>query len=169
MLFSTGQHANGQMFRSPLQLTGLAAGDPTVSAMQAALANLAARSLNPLGNPGPATGEVNDQTMAAIVNSLDQLTKQLPDTVAFALKAALLAGAGSSDAKTYVGQYAGLIAEAATVAAASLPAPPVFSTLGYDLSQTSPWIFVLIAGAAFVGYRLFFSKPSVAPPVATHG
>ncbi len=168
MLFSTGR-VNGQMFRSPLQLTGLAAGDPTVSAMQQALANLAKRTLNPLGNPGAITGDVNDQTMAAIVASLDLLTKQLPDSVAFALKAALLAGAGSADAKTYVGQYAGLIAEAATVATAELPTPPVTSTIGYDIGQTSPWIFVLIAGAAFVGYRLFFSKPSVAPPVATHG
>lgn len=170
MLFSTGQRANGQMFRSPLQLTGLAAGDPTVTAMQVALANLAQRSLNPLGNPGAATGEVNDQTLAAIANSLDLLTRYMDSITGTAFKAAILVGAGATgtDAKTYVGQYAGVIATAANAAAAALPAPPVFSSIAYDV-QTSPWILLVIAGAAFVGYRLFFSKPSVAPSVATHG
>lgn len=159
MFFATGMAANGRPYRTPLQLSGLAAADPAVIAMQQALQALSQKAMNPMFSPGPATGEVTPQTMSAIVAALDLLVAQLPDVVAAGLKAGLASGAQSADVKTFVGQYAAIIAEAATVATAALPTPNPISTFAYDVKQ-SPWAVLIVIGLGLIGYRLF-SKPTV--------
>lgn len=158
MLFAVGS-ANGQMYRSPLQLSGLADSDPSVMVMQQALLALSQRAMNPLINPGPATGTVNVQTMNAIVAALDLLVAQLPTAIGAGLKAGLQNGAQSTDAQNFVAQYAAIISEAATVATAALPAPNPVSSFAYTVKQ-SPALWLMGIGALFLGYRLFFAKPS---------
>lgn len=158
MLFAVGQ-SQGRTFRAPLQLSGLADSDPNVAALQKALQVLSQRALNPMISPGPPTGMINVATMNAIVAALGILTSKLPMPLANGVKGALSSGAQSLDAQNFVSQYAGEFADAALAAAATMPAPSAISSFAYQAEQTSPWVYVMIAGALLVGYRLF-SKPS---------
>jgi hypothetical protein len=160
-MFFAGTVRNGQMQLAPLQLSGVGFGDQNIAALQQALANLATKTLRPLANPGPITGELNDQTMQALYNSTDLFTSKLSTWEAVTIKGALLLGASSTEAKNIIAQHAAAIAAAVVAATAEyqVNAPPlsVFQTV----ETNWPVALLVVAGLALIGYRLFFAPPTV--------
>lgn len=148
--------------------------------LQRALANLAQATQRPAINPGQISGVVDDGTMMAIQASLGLLTEELPSWMYLGLQAALMAGATTSTAKGYVGQYATQLTVAINTAAVKLkvnppqgtvmtwagsPQPGVTTNPGFLATLFAPgWYktpqgMLMIAIGLFIGYK-FFVAPS---------
>lgn len=154
------------------------AGSANVQQLQQALVNLAIATNRPAINPGPVTGEMNDQTVVAVSSAMGLLTEELPGSVYLALQAGLLIGSATSQAKKYVEQYAPQLTIAANTAAIKFKQQPVAAQIPLPAMQTSffgdlfapgwytkPMGIAIIGIGAFVIYKLFFSRPS-APAAA---
>lgn len=161
MHFASGSYG-GRLYRTPLQLSGLGVGDEAVSTLQQALINLSQATLRPLINPGPVTGEVNDQTMQALVQAMDLLTQSLPTWASIAVRGGLILGASSTPAKNIVAQHAPELTAAAIAETAkyrvTTPTSPIL-TQPTDWYRTSAGV-VIIGGVLLLAFRLFFAPPS---------
>jgi len=150
-----------QGYRKPLMLKGTDSGpDQNVMALQAALGNLATRSMRPLINPGTPNGIVDDKTMQAVVSALDLVSEKLPTYQKLALQAALITGAGSSIARNAVATYAQELAVAANAAADSYTQQPAPIPAVVEHWYTKPYGIVIIVGVLLIGFRLFFTTSS---------
>lgn len=138
-------------------------GTNEIENLQRALINLGVATQRP-AITARITGTIDDETMTAINAGLGLLTEELPSWLYLALQGVMVAGATSSTAKKYVGQYATQLALAANTAAVRYKVnppvptpPPATSSSGFFASgwYKTPLGLVLIAGAAFVGYRIF--------------
>ena len=147
-----------------LMLSGLHdTSDSGVAALQQALARLAVASGRPEINPGPATGVMNVQTMVAVASSFDIVGAELPWYGRYSLQGVLLLGASTDMARTQVTNYAQQLAIAAD--AAALKVRPKTSGLPFNIPvdwYTTPEGLAFIVLAGFVGYRMFFKKPTKA-------
>lgn len=158
----------------PVLLSGPPAhlmGSPQITQLQQALKNLAVQTQRPVIDPGPPTGDLNDQTMTAVAASLDLLTEELPSWAFLAIQGGLVLGATNSYAKSMVTQYAPQLVTAINAAAVKFkvnPTAPVAPTVQPSFFASlfapgwyfQPWGIALIAIGALAIYKVVLAPPA---------
>lgn len=159
----------------PVVLSGPPAhlmGSAQIQQLQQALKNLAIATQRPVIDPGPVTGDLNDQTMVSISSAMDLLTEQLPSWAFLGIQGAMLLGATTTQAKSIVTQYAPQLTVACNAAAvkfkvnptAPVPTPAAQPSMLAQLFAPGwykqPWGIALILVGAFGFYKIFLTSPS---------
>lgn len=139
--------------------------DPSVKALQAALAQLSTITLRPNINPISQTGIVDDFTASAVVSALDLLTDALPASVDVFIQAGLIGGATTAPAKAAITEYAPYLAIAAQAAVVKYGGPQYASTfLPVDLQPwyTTPFGIAVLLGGGFLVFKLIHKNQTKA-------
>ncbi len=165
--------ASGPGFRMPLELSGFSGGNAAIMQLQRALVDLSQDTRRPAINPGVVSGTISNETMDAVLASMDLLAEQLPTWTAANLQKGLMSGSHSAGAKNLVAQNAQELTMAALTATAkykthnldgvgitmpSFAMPTVMST-AWAAVKTPAGILITL-GALFLGYKLFFAPKS---------
>ncbi len=153
---------NYQQLGRQMQLGSLS-GTPEVAALQQALVGLAQATGRPQINPGQIDGTVGAQTVQAVIAGTDLMSEHLPTWAFLSLKAGMIGasmvgGAGGAAAST-ITTLAAPLTIAANTAAVKFRQNPTMGMFGAAW-WTSPTGLLVIAGLAFVGYKLFLDTPA---------
>lgn len=152
------------LMRGQMQGHGIGlSGTSEIQALQTALTNLATATGRPQINPGKVDGVVGTGTVMAVIAATDLLSEQLPTWAFLTLKAATAGAAVSktvtAEAKKGIETLAVPLTIAANTAAVKFKQTPVVVPVassgffGPGWYKTVPGM-LLIAGVAFVGYKL---------------
>ncbi len=150
----------------PVELMGPMLQGPTeIKALQVALKNLSIATQRADIDPGPADGEVNNQTVQSVIAAQTLLSSQLSSWEFISLQAALAVGSMTTQAKSAVAAAAPALTVAANTAAVKyrtagpmMPSP--FGSFFGPGWYFTPMGMLLIAATAFVGWKLFFAAPT---------
>ncbi len=125
--------------RSTLPMLAGLGGTAEIARMQQSLVNLAQATGHPEFVPGRVDGVLDDNTMVAIAAAMSVVANELDGWLSTAIQLALVGGASTSTAKSYISQYAPQLSVAFNAAAIKYKQTPTAPVPVPTTAIAVPW------------------------------